>query len=347
MNKNTLIALGVIAGVATFIVLLCLGNGKATLIEAPELVTSAEELPIVVDEADFSVSQTIQTEDWGVDAATEAFLKKSMADPDYEWKQPIKFYGKVITLEGQPLGGVAVEYGWTALTGYERRTVESDANGLFDLTDVRGKTMTMKLVKEGYDWFSSRTQRQFEYAEPYAPNYHVANPDEPLIYYMQKRPEAEPLHAWKTRRGVIHANETPAYYNYVTGRFSREPSENCIRMELQIDPADEQNTEPYNWTVILSGSGYDFYQTDDYVSSIAPEDGYSELAEFGKSADDKTWYDARTYQVFFKNKSGKHGYLWLSPRVSKESQKVKVTLDSYFNPSGSRVLVFSSKKRIR
>lgn len=347
MNKITLSVLGVLAIIVALIIFLASERALEKPVKAPNTSDNTEEASVVTNEGEAVAASQSQAEDWGVDAQTEAFLKKSMADPDYEWKQPIKFYGKVVTLDGHPLEDVTVEYGWTALTGYEQRTVQSDSDGLFDLTDVRGKTMNIKLEKEGYDWFSNRTQRNFEFAEPYAPKFHKANPDEPLIYYMQKRPEAEPLYAWKTRSGVVFANEDPAYYNYVTGRFAESGSDNCIRVDLQIDPPDAENTRPFNWKITLSGAGYEFHSTKDYVRSIAPEEGYEEQAQFGKSADDKDWFDARTYQVFFKNKSGNYGYLWLSPRVSKENQKVNITLDSYFNPSGSRVLVFSSQKRIR
>ena len=184
-------------------------------------VEKVEETPDQTEPIDLAVVPTSPPEDWGVDAETQVFLKKSMADPKYEWKQPIEFYGKVVTLDGQPLEGVAVEYGWTSLNGYDKRTVQSDANGLFDLTDVRGKSMTIKLEKEGYDWFKTRTQRHFEFAEPYDLDFHEANPEEPLIYYMQERPEAEPLHAWRTKRGVLTTDEGSIYYNYITGTFTK------------------------------------------------------------------------------------------------------------------------------
>jgi len=347
MNKITLFVLGALVIIVALIIFL---GGERALEEpdkAPNVSDNTEEASDVTNEGATVPIAASQGKDWGVDEKTETFLKKSMADPDYEWKQPINFFGKVVTLDGQALEGVTVEFGWTALSGYEKRTVESDASGQFDLTGVRGKTMTVKLEKDGYDWFIVRTQRQFEFAEPYAPNFHEANPDNPLIYYMQERPDAEPLHAWKTKSGIIHAGEGPTYYNYITGRFSKEPGKDCIQMKLQIDPPDEQNAKPYNWTLSLSGANYGFYQTDDHVSSVAPEDGYSGQVDIGKSADDKDWFNRRTYQVFFKNDSGNYGYLWLSPRVNKENQKVNITLDSYFNPSGSRALVFSSQKRIR
>lgn len=346
MNKQTVVALSVLI----FAILLFVLLGKDDAAEAPAKtveVEKVEEPPAQTKPVDLAVVPTKPPEEWGVNAEMQEFLKKSMADPKYEWKQPIEFYGKVVTLDGQPLEGVTVEYGWTSLNGYDKRTVRSDADGLFDLTDARGKSMTVKLEKEGYDWFKTRTQKHFEFAEPNDPEFHKGNPDTPLVYYMQERPDAEPLHAWRTRRGILVADKGSVYYNYLTGTFSKGSNEDAIKMDLQIDLTNEEDKKPFNWTITLSSQSHSFYQTEDFVHSVAPIDGYSDHVEIGKRAADEDWFNDRTYRIFFKDKTGNYGYLYLSPRLNREEQKASVRLDSYFNPNGSPVLVFDSRKRIR
>ncbi|MBT63961.1 MAG: hypothetical protein CML13_12195 [Puniceicoccaceae bacterium] len=312
-------------------------------------VAALEEKPSMADEGSEAVVDSIPPEDWGVDAATQAFLEKSMADPDYEWKQPIKFYGKVVNLDGQPLEGVTVEYGWTALTGYERRTVESDSNGLFDLDDVRGKTMTVKLEKDGYDWFNTRTQRQFEFAEPYDPKFHQGVPGEPLIYYMRERPEAEPLVAHRGKKGEVFTSSGGSFYNYLTGRLSQSAGNNgVIRLTAETDSFDPEQSTNYTWSLTIKGSGVSFFADDTYVTSVAPEQQYVESVQLGSSTQDgANWGSQQSQNIFFRTDDGNYGRLHVMATVRPESEKINIRIDSYFNPSGSRALVFSSKKRIR
>lgn len=328
-----------------------LGQQEATeaSVETVE-VEEPQEISTAIEDAEVApVVESVQEGDISMEVLTREYLEKSMSIPKYDWKQPIEFYGKVVTIDGQPIEGVTVGYGWTSLTGYDTRIVQSDANGLFELTGVRGKSMGVKLEKEGYDWFSNQTQKSFEFAEPYDPEFHKANPDEPLIYYMRKRPEAEPLHAYRGKKQEVFAASNGTFYDYLTGRFSQSSRvTSTIRMTAEVDTPEPNQHIGYNWSLTLEAEGVEFTSSDSVVTSIAPEQEYVKTLVVGSSSEDEAhWSSQRNETIFFRTDEGDFGRLRLIAGVRPETRKVNVRIDSYFNPSGSPVLVFDSRKRIR
>src|ERR1041384_415618 len=43
------------------------------------------------------------------------YTRKSLADPQYDWKQPINFYGKVVDENDAPVPGASIHFDWTTL----------------------------------------------------------------------------------------------------------------------------------------------------------------------------------------------------------------------------------------
>jgi len=349
MTKKFIFSFFLILGLS-IVLLVFFGTDEADealpeTMEVPELTESS----VVDEEAEVAVVESSKEKDTSMDALTREYLEKSKAIEKYDWKQPIEFYGKVVTVDGQPIEGVTVEYGWTSLNGYDTRSVQSNADGSFELTGVKGKSMGVKLEKEGYDWFSNQTQKSFEFAEPYKPEFHTAKPEKPLIYYMRKRPEAEPLHAYRGKKHEVFASSNGIFYDYLTGRFSQGPrGTSAISLTAEVDaPAPNKHTG-YDWSLVLEAEGVEFMTSDIVVTSIAPEGEYVETLVLGSSSEDETnWSSQRNEIIFFRTDNDNYGRLRLMANVRPEAGKVNVRIDSYFNPNGSPVLVFDSRKSIR
>lgn len=312
-------------------------------------VSESQEPSVVTVEAEVPIVESVQSDETSMEALTREYLEKSMSIPSYEWKQPIEFYGKVVTEDGQPIEGVTVEYGMTVIGGYDTRTVQSDADGLFELTGAKGKTLRVTLEKEGYDWFKTRTQKRFEFAEPYDPEFHTANLEEPLIYYMRERPEAEPLHAYRGKKHEVFASSNGTFYDYLTGRFSQSSrGTSAIRLTAEVDTPEPNQHIGYDWSLTLEAEGLEFTSSDSVVTSIAPDQEYVKTLVVGSSSQDETnWSSLRNKTIFFRTEEGNFGRLRLIAGVRPETGKVNVRIDSYFNPNASPVLVFDSRKRIR
>jgi hypothetical protein len=62
------------------------------------------------------------------------------SDPDFDWKTPIEFYGKVVDERSTPVPEASVTFLWTDLSteGSSQRKTLSDERGMFSLKSGRG-----------------------------------------------------------------------------------------------------------------------------------------------------------------------------------------------------------------
>jgi hypothetical protein len=116
-------------------------------------------------------------------------------DPQYEWKTPIKFYGRVLDQEGKPVAGATADIVWTDMSpeGSSHMQVTSDGAGLFSITGISGKHMTVRVTKEGYLRETSKGRSAFEFAGFWEPTYYEPDPNNPVIFYLRKKGEPAEL----------------------------------------------------------------------------------------------------------------------------------------------------------
>ncbi len=88
------------------------------------------------------------------------------ADPSFEWKIPINFYGRVVDQSDQPVAQANIRFKWTdaSLHGTKEKATQSDANGLFSLTGQHGKRLEVRVEKAGFHSEGGLGGKSFEYA---------------------------------------------------------------------------------------------------------------------------------------------------------------------------------------
>jgi hypothetical protein len=120
--------------------------------------------------------------------AVKEYVKKSIADPQYDWKQPINFYGRVVDEVNNPVAGASVHFNWTDLspTGTSHADKTSDGNGFFSLTGEHGKRMSVTVSKEGYYTYPSERLSSYEYANP-ADGLFKPDPMYPVVFHLRKK----------------------------------------------------------------------------------------------------------------------------------------------------------------
>jgi len=118
------------------------------------------------------------------DAVME-YVKKSIADPQYDWKQPINFYGRAVDQSNSPVADAGIHFVWNDLspTGTSEADAQSDSNGFFSLIDRKGKAMTVSIGKEGY----SGRNLSFEYANPAEGGFYVPDKNNPVVFHLRKK----------------------------------------------------------------------------------------------------------------------------------------------------------------
>jgi hypothetical protein len=123
-------------------------------------------------------------------------------DPAFEWKMPINFYGKVVDGNSQPVADADVRYGWNDTTGSHERLDKSDAGGLFSLTGISGKIVSVSVSKKGYH-AGNAARGSFEYAAFFEWNYHEPDANNPVIFRLVKK--------WMPSRWWLAAPSTPSH----------------------------------------------------------------------------------------------------------------------------------------
>ena len=116
-------------------------------------------------------------------------------DPEFQWKTPLNFYGRVIDQHGLPVAGARVALEWTNLDGVPKRNRTTDQDGRFTLSGETGKRLSVNIGADGYKGGSSSNQ-SFEYSAFWEPIYHVPNKDSPVLFRLWKLENAEPMYFW-------------------------------------------------------------------------------------------------------------------------------------------------------
>lgn len=123
------------------------------------------------------------------------YWKKREQDRNFEWKTAIEFYGKVLDQDGNPVAGATADIVWTDMSpdGSSHMAVTSDGTGLFSVTGISGKHLTVRVTKDGYLRETSKGRSAFEFVGFWEPTYYESDRNNPVIFYLRKKGEPAPL----------------------------------------------------------------------------------------------------------------------------------------------------------
>lgn len=73
--------------------------------------------------------------------------RRDATDSKWEWKVPIQFFGRVVDENDRPIADAEVDVQWTDLTsrGTSERRLFSGANGSFEIHDITGKRLIVRV----------------------------------------------------------------------------------------------------------------------------------------------------------------------------------------------------------
>jgi hypothetical protein len=347
-HKKTLIALGVLIFVGVAWLLFQRNpalSGHQTTQEAFATASPAQRMtPYVGPLPDVIPQQPYKGLN---DPRWPVFWAKREKDPDIEWKTPIEFYGKVVDQDGKPVEGGIADVIWTDMSakGSSQMEVTSDADGLFSITGIRGKGMTVQVNKDGYYRQLTDTKSIFEYAGFWEPSYHVPDKSKPVLFRLRKKGEAaELLHYGPTLFGA-KPDGSPVIFDLATGRKTSGNGDVSVRVAKGARNADKQ----FDWEVTLEGvgSGAGLVESKDEFMVEAPEESYQPNWKFVQKAGAEGYQSEMQAKFFVKTAGGQ--FARIEVRVLPEySEMAAVDLASYFNPEpGNRNLEFDPEKAIK
>jgi hypothetical protein len=267
-------------------------------------------------------------------------------DAKFEWKMPINFYGKVIDQAGQPVQGARVRFQWTDMSqaGTTEKLTETDAQGMFSLTNQQGKRLLVFISKDGYHAVREG-KASFEYAAFFEPNYIEPDPNKPVIFELLKKIDAEPLIVGDALKKVAY--DRAYYYDVQGGTLSQEsPSYAGLKFSLARSPAAQGQSFDWTWTV--EGINAMVQVTTDEFPQFAPTDGYLPSWGIEQKSDAKNFQRRAHVRLYLRTRDNRYGRVDLD-LSHPNAREVGPTLSarSYLNPSGSRNLEFDSAKSIQ
>jgi len=202
-------------------------------------------------------------------------------DPAYQWRTPIEFFGKVVDENNLPVSGADVEISWNGTVekyggdGVGKRTLTSDANGLFHLHGIEGKRMIVRVRKEGYYKRRSWNDGIFEYAGFWEPTFIEPDSNKPVVFRLVKRPIAEPT--LRVRQRSIP--KPPTWQTRID--FLAQPAETASGGDIALQitrPSNPGDQNPFDWQLKIEGqSGAEIILSEEEFMLRAPDEGYQKV----------------------------------------------------------------------
>ena len=282
--------------------------------------TDTNSLTNAVDIAD-AYHQGLISKD---EAVIRTMLEKNRESQD--------FYGKVIDQYGDPVAGVDVTgnlmfiSGWHEPEKHETYKTQSNSQGLFQFTDLKGWQLGIMVRKDGYKIGGRGEGFQ-------APTGGKSSPSNRAILTMWKLRGPEPLNNSTIEAKIPH-DGTPVVFNIASGKQS--PNGNFLVTLSQYPLEVKHGWDRFDWSVkveILNGG---LVEENDAYPYWAPVDGYQPSFEFNESTNAVKWLGGLQKKFYIKTAQGQYGIMQFGiyPGRSPTGMEAHFTI----NPSGSRNL---------
>ncbi|MEI6676520.1 MAG: hypothetical protein WCO57_15225 [Verrucomicrobiota bacterium] len=263
------------------------------------------------------------------------------ADPNYELKVPIDFFGKVLDQHDKPVIRAEIEIRLNVADekGHKNHSLVSQADGTFELTGIRGKLVFVDIYSvEGYTCGEKGHRGSYNYAIPEELNFHVPDPNQPVIFRLWKYEKAEPIHFWQLAAGV-KTDGTAVWFDLDRGEVGGAGLGVSIVDEMPGNKNEERHT-----IKVLAGSGCMLAATKDDPMFSAPEQMDQQEITVVHTAKNG-YYNSGPgiFRFYYRSAQGK--YAAVKAEVSSGSNGAKLVI--FQNPSGSRNLEFDPALEIK
>jgi hypothetical protein len=268
--------------------------------------------------------------------------KMEKADPSFEWKTPIEFYGKLVDQFNAPVAGATVVFGWTTVVGPRpdpELRVLTDSDGRFELKNIQGKRLGVQVSKDGYlstrDWTKS-----FEYAAFFEGIFHIPDPNKPVIFRLQKLLGAEPTYVYR-----VH---TTAKANGASLRLSVEKGafDSAGEFEFSSRLVERGPKGPEYTVTVQARNGASLAPTTEEFPFLAPEMGYQPTLTLHRTPDDSNYQLTDDLKFYARLADGRFAYVGMEITVVPGSDEIRFYGGLRRNVNWSRNLEFDHRKWI-
>ncbi len=258
------------------------------------------------------------------------------------------FYGKVVDQHGQPVPGanVTAQVNLSSARGSTQQT-QTDANGLFQFTGLRGRSLYVTPEKPGF-------QIQGHGLGEKGANEPETSPTQRAAYTMWKLRGPEPMIHKELSCRTLQPDGRVYSVDFVKNQIA-EGANTPADMTIQIQrPPEIKPREKFDWSFTMAANGGGFIEvTNDAYLNEAPESGYHQRYQMTRYATNvlnySTWPIYRTDRTFYiKSRGGRvYGHFQIKELEPDYRGKAALRIESYINPAGSRNLEFDPAKQVR
>lgn len=278
---------------------------------------------------------------------------KRKVDRSFEWRTPIEFFGKVIDEQNRPVVGAEIEISWNGTSekyggdGVGHKTITSAANGLFEIKEIEGKGMTVRVHKDGYYSRGTWNGGSFEYAGFWAKEFIEPDRSKPVIFQLVKRPLAEPTY----RIGSRIFLEPPALETHLDLLSPTAQSTAPADLHVRITrPPGASYEKPFDWSVTIEGrNGAEIVETTDEFMLQAPADGYQ--PKLVRDYKNPTGNARQKVRFYVRSKSRKLyaavDFEMAAYRRMNGSEPASIVISATVNPNDSPNVEYDPEKNIR
>jgi hypothetical protein len=270
-----------------------------------------------------------------------------------EDNQSQEFYGKVIDQYGQPVAGVDAK--GEIICAFECKPEErkmfhlptndfykaqTDNEGLFQFTGLRGWKFDVTIGKEGYQMGGRGEGWQ-------GPHGSKTSPNDRAILTVWKLKGPEPMIHRQKFYGI-----TPDWRTFTIDLENHKKIEGTnvdgdLLVQIQRPPQIKPK-EKFDWSFVMTAINGGFIEvTNSGYLNEAPESGYEQQYKINMLSSDPKWQGWQIEKTFYlKSRNGQvygHFHLEIIPNYNDMSG---LNIEYYINPSGSRNLEWNGKIQI-
>jgi hypothetical protein len=276
-------------------------------------------------------SSTVVVEGVPVSEDVIRYIQSVKADPLYDWKQPINFFGKAVDENNQSVAGAGVDYTWstTSTNGTLTKHGVTDGSGVFEIHET-GKGISITVSKEGYYTTPSERLRSYEYANP-GDGVFIPEPANPVVFHLLKKGEAAQLiHGLKLFGSRVDG--TLSYVDLTTAKAVLTPAGDltvqCTRSERNAD-------KKFDWAFTLGVPGGGLIESTNEFMFSAPDGGYQASFQINHRINDPDWTGQEKHRFFVRSQDGRHYARMVVTIMPDYNQNAAYDVEWYLNPNGS------------
>jgi len=267
--------------------------------------------------------------------AQEAHRKELEQQWNAQWSTPISFYGKVVDENEAPVAGASVSFEWADKEGESQTsTTVSDGLGLFSLTGIQGKSLSVRVSREGYSLTRSN-QMTFLYADMTGRGTFTPDAANPVLFHMRKRgPGADLITSQYGVKDYLGVSAPLDGTSVQVDLLERKTGQGEMKIS-QTKPAYENWKQATEWAFHMEIPGGGFVECNDEFPFEAPETGYKPAVAFNFQAGEANWMTnlSKDYYIKFGNPA-RYGRLHLETSIMMSGARFTYAI----NPDGSRYL---------